>query len=208
MDRSGPPPASDPRIQAIALHAHAKPRDFGALGAKEPLIGGCKVKSVVHPAHKVSKLELDNRPVSPYRFQILYHLLTPNSLFGPGPSPDKCKIMLCGHGIHKGLETVGYKWETTVTSCGQSTHKGLETLGEKWHLQETGDKLGDKCNIMQPQQPQCGRNASPETNVKSCGLVMHPFQVSKNPSQVNLFGEQTLWKLKGSKSKVVACLSC
>ena len=49
--------------------------------------------------------------------------------------------------------------------------------------------MGDKCKIMRP-QPQCGRNASRETNVKSCGPVMHPFQRSKNPSQVNLFGEE------------------
>ena len=71
------------------------------------------------------------------------------------------------------------QWGTSVKSCGQSTHKRVEAVG-------------DKCKIMQPQQPPCGRNASPETNVKSCGPVMHPFQRSKNPSQVNLFGEQEL----------------
>ena len=55
---------------------------------------------------------------------------------------------------------------------------------------------------MRPKRPQASgdsgrqvgdtatRNASPETNVKSCGPVMHPFQRSKNPSQVNLFGEK------------------
>ena len=34
------------------------------------------------------------------------------------------------------------------------------------------------------------QDASPETHVKSCGPRMHPFQRSKNPSQVNLFGDK------------------
>ena len=74
---------------------------------------------------------------------------------------DKRKYMRPKQSTHKRVETVGYKWETSEKTCGQSTHSVAGT----------------------------GRNASPETNVKSCGPVMHPFQRSKNPSQVDLFGE-------------------
>ena len=102
---------------------------------------------------------------------------------------DKCKIMRPKH--HKRVKkSVKQKrdkcknhaakaptgdwrqWGTSgrqmgdVKSCGQSTHKRVETVGDT-----------------------ATRNASPETNVKSWGPVMDPFQRSKNPSQVNLFGE-------------------
>ena len=59
-----------------------------------------------------------------------------------------------------------------------------------------GDKrrqVGDKCKLTRAEHPErtsC-RKTSPETNVKSCGPRMHPFQRSNNPSQVNLFGEKT-----------------
>ena len=69
--------------------------------------------------------------------------------------------------------------------------------------------MGEKCEIMRAKNPECSRRqvgdkgeirwataqsvfcrkTSPETNAKSCGPSMRPFQRSKNPSQVNLFGE-------------------
>ena len=83
-----------------------------------------------------------------------------------------------------------------------------------------GDKCGrrvwetsveDKCKLMRPKAPEwetsvkdkwktsvnpCGPrhpewDASPETEAKSCGPGMQPFERSKNPIQVNLFGEKT-----------------
>ena len=89
------------------------------------------------------------------------------------------------------------KWETSVKSCGPEQWETRKTSGRQVQnhvARSTESALGDKrdkchCNIMRPKQPQCGRNASPETNVKSCGPGMQPFQRSKNPSQVNLFGE-------------------
>ena len=67
---------------------------------------------------------------------------------------------------------MGDKWETSIKSCGQSTESIQSLLGDKW---ETSGRQG---------------NTSPETNSKSSGPSMHPFKRSKNPSQVNLFGEQ------------------
>ena len=57
-----------------------------------------------------------------------------------------------------------------------------------------GDKrkqVGDKYKIMRAEHPErtSGRKTSPETNAKSCGRRTHPFRRSKNPSQVNLFGD-------------------
>ena len=67
----------------------------------------------------------------------------------------------------------------------------------------SGSILGDNCNIMRPKHSQCGRNASPETNVKSCGPGVQPVQRSKRskngPSQVNLLGEQACEKCKQYK---------
>ena len=53
----------------------------------------------------------------------------------------------------------------------------------------SGSILGDNCNIMRPKQSQCGRNASPETKVKSCSPGMQPFERSKSQSEIKLFGE-------------------
>ena len=52
-------------------------------------------------------------------------------------------------------------------------------------------QLGNKCKIMRAKHPivRAGIQVR-ETAIKSCGPSMHPFQRSKNPSQVNLFGEQ------------------
>ena len=58
------------------------------------------------------------------------------------------------------------------------------------HPETSGRQVGDKGKIMRHPEPTLRRKTSPETNVKSCGPGMHPFQKSKNPSQVNLFGEK------------------
>ena len=70
--------------------------------------------------------------------------------------------------------------------------------------------MEDKCKLMRPKAPEwetsvkdkwktsvnpCGPrhpewDASPETEAKSCGPGMQPFERSKNPIQVNLFGEK------------------
>ena len=73
-------------------------------------------------------------------------------------------------------------------------------VGDKY-----GRQVGDKCKIMRPRQPRVGDkwetsvkscgpehpewNASRETKAKSCGPGTQPFERSKNPIQVNLFGE-------------------
>ena len=107
-------------------------------------------------------------------------------------------VKSCSQSAHKGLETVGPEWaqvgdkrKTSVKSCGQSAHTS------EWRQWETSDRLDRQVKnhaARAPtrdwrQQPQCGRNASLETYVKSCGPVVHPFQGSKNPSQVKMFGE-------------------
>ena len=66
---------------------------------------------------------------------------------------------------------VGDKYETSVKSCGQSTERASHAA----------------------------RNTSPETNSKSSGPSMHPFKRSKNPSQVNLFGEKQARSLRITK---------
>ena len=85
----------------------------------------------------------------------------------------------------------GDKWETSdkersgrqlYNHAAQSTQSAPEDKSET-------SVLVDNCNIMRPKQSQCGRNASPVTTVKSCGPGTQPFQRSKNPSQVNRFGE-------------------
>ena len=74
-------------------------------------------------------------------------------------------------------------------------------VGDKY-----GRQVGDKCKIMRPRQPRVGDkwetsvkscgpehpewNASRETKAKSCGPGTQPFERSKNPIQVNLFGEK------------------
>ena len=70
-----------------------------------------------------------------------------------------------------------------------------------------GRQGGDKCKLMQPKEPRVGDkgetsvnscgprhpewDASPETEAKSCGPGMQPFERSKSPIQVNLFGGKT-----------------
>ena len=82
----------------------------------------------------------------------------------------------------------GDKWETKVESCGQSIQSSKRQVGDKRR------QVGDKCKIKRAKDPErtsC-KKTSPETNVKSCGRRTHPFQRSKNSSQVNLFGEKAL----------------
>ena len=122
---------------------------------------------------------------------------------------DKCEIMRPEHSEHPELtgRQVGNKWDTSVKSCGQSTQSIQSLLGDKWETsvkscgqstQSIQSLLGDK---WETSVKSCGqalkasrayweaRNTSPETNSKSSGPSMHPFKRSKNPSQVNLFGE-------------------
>jgi len=75
--------------------------------------------------------------------------------------------------------------------------------------------VGDKCKLMRPKAhrvaDKCEReveerckltewDASPETEAKSYGPGMQPFERSKNPIQVNLFGEQAFernpWRMQ------------
>ena len=50
-----------------------------------------------------------------------------------------------------------------------------------------GDKGEPSVNSCGPRHPEW--DASPETEAKSCGPGMQPFERSKNPIQVSLFGE-------------------
>jgi len=54
------------------------------------------------------------------------------------------------------------------------------------------DKWKTGVNLCGPRHPEW--DASPETEAKSCGPGMQPFERSKNPIQVNLFGELKLRK--------------
>ena len=80
------------------------------------------------------------------------------------------------------------------------------------HPELTGRQGGDKSEIMRPEHSEhpesywetsgrqmgdkAARNTSPETNSKSSGPSIHPFKRSKNPSQVNLFGEKHILRKK------------
>ena len=114
----------------------------------------------------------------------------------------------CGPRHPEWETSVRDKWKTSVNSCGPR-HPECET--------SVKDKCGRRvwetsvnCKLMRPKEPRvadkCGRqvwetgvnscgprhpewDASPETEAKSCGPGMQPFERSKNPIQVNLFGE-------------------
>ena len=89
---------------------------------------------------------------------------------------DKCKSM---RPEHPEWETsVGDKWQTSLKARGP----------ERPEWETSGRQVGDKCKGMRPEHPEW--NASPETKAKSCGPGMQPFERSKNPIQVNLFGEK------------------
>ena len=89
---------------------------------------------------------------------------------------DKCKSMR-PRAPRAGPRVVD-KWETNATACGPE-HPEWETSGRQ---------VGAKCKSMRPEHPEW--NASPETKAKSCGPGMQHFERSKNPIQVNLFGEE------------------
>ena len=74
------------------------------------------------------------------------------------------------------------KWETSVYKIMQPRPETSETSVET-------SVLGGNCNIMRPKQSQRGRNA-PGDKCKIMRPGTQPFQRSKNPSQVNLFGEK------------------
>ena len=94
----------------------------------------------------------------------------------PALTPNKCKrVQCCETGSwHKSNSNIfcvkrENKWETSVKSCDPE-HPEWETSVKS-------------CG---PEHPEW--NASPETKAKSCGPGMQPFERSKDPTQVNLFG--------------------
>ena len=90
-----------------------------------------------------------------------------------GQVGDKCEIMRAG------------AFRASRVYLETSARQIQSVVGDKWGTS------GDKCEIMRTRQCRVfGRKTNPETKVKSCGPSMHPFQRSKNPSQVNLFGEK------------------
>ena len=87
---------------------------------------------------------------------------------------------------------MGDKGETSVNSCGPR-HPEWETRGSKCKLmrpkaRRVGDKGETSVNLCGPRHTEW--DASPETEAKSCGPGMQPFERSKNSIQVSLFGEK------------------
>ena len=96
---------------------------------------------------------------------------------------------------------VGDKLDTSVKSCGSEHSEWQPSVRDKWetHVKSrspehpewetsVGDKWDTSVKSCGPGHPEW--NASPETKAKSCGPGMQPFERSKNPIQVNLFGEK------------------
>ena len=93
------------------------------------------------------------------------------------------------------------EWETSAGGQVGDTCKIMRPRAR------SGKQMGDKCKIMRPRAPRVGDkwetsvksrgsgrpewNASPEPKAKSCDPRMQPFETSKNPIQVNLFGEHS-----------------
>ena len=90
---------------------------------------------------------------------------------------DKWRQGSCGQRIQT---VVGDNWETSAKSCGQR----IQCSGKNW---ETRGRQAEKsCEPEHSEHPECTGRENPErlwqeTNVKSCGPSMHPFQRSKNP---------------------------
>ena len=91
--------------------------------------------------------------------------------------------------------SVGDGWETNVKPREPRVENQLETSVKSrgpedrgWETSErqVGDKSETSVKACGPEHPEW--NASPETKAKSCGPGMQPFERSKNPIQVNLFG--------------------
>ena len=74
---------------------------------------------------------------------------------------------------------MGDKGETSVNSCGPRHPEWETSVGDKWKT---------SVNSCGPRHPEW--DASPETEAKSCGPGMQPFERSKNPIQVRLFGKK------------------
>ena len=73
--------------------------------------------------------------------------------------------------------------------CGRQVGDKFTSMPERLEWETSvGDKWKTSVKSCGPEHPE--RNASPETKTKSCGPGMQPFERSKNPIQVNLFGEQ------------------
>ena len=90
-----------------------------------------------------------------------------------GPRHPECETSVkekCGRRV----------WETSVNSCGPRHPEWQTSVKDKWKT---------SVNSCGPRHPEW--DASPETEAKSCGPGMQPFERSKNPIQVNLFGEKT-----------------
>ena len=115
-----------------------------------------------HPKAKTHKKHRNQKPKAKPRKKTQttnIPALTPNSLFGPGPSPDKCKIIRPPHPQRTGdmrpkhLQETGdnggqvHKHAAKAPTANwkqleQSTHKQVETVGDR-----------DKCKIMRPEHP-------------------------------------------------------
>ena len=93
---------------------------------------------------------------------------------------EKCKIMR--------TKALRASREKSLKSCGQRMQRAV---GDDW---ETSAKIIEnmRTKTLGESRVSC-RKTSPETNAKSRGPSMHPFQRSKNPSQVNLHGESHLF---------------
>ena len=121
---------------------------------------------------------------------------------------DECKIMRPRPprvGDKRGRQ-VGDKCKSMRPRAPRVEEKQLGRQVWRQVGDKRGRQLGDKCKIMRPRPPRVGDkcetsvkscgpehpewNASPETKAKSCGPGMQPFERSKNPIQVNLFGEK------------------
>ena len=124
-----------------------------------------------------------------------------------GQVGDKCKLM------RPKAPRVGDKCgrqKTSVNSCGPR-HPECETsvkdkCGRRvWEtsvsckfMRPKAPRVADRCKLMRPKAPEW--DASPETEAKSCGPGMQPFERSKNPIQVNLFGELLQKSSQASKT--------
>ena len=121
-----------------------------------------------------------------------------------------------GDKLETSVKSCGQRTRSLVRdSCGRQVGDKREIMRTKAHpeWETSGKQVGDKPEIMRAENPGCSegagrqvrnhadqstqriqgvfcRKTSPETNAKSRGPSMHPFQRSKNPSQINLFGEK------------------
>ena len=91
--------------------------------------------------------------------------------------------------------------DSLATSIPISTQPSGTSCDKCRIMRVSGIQAGDKCNNVRPGGPEHPatqsvvgehtRNANPETETKSYGPGMQPFQRSKHPIQVNLFWEES-----------------